>query len=152
MERNRKLLMVKVAVAVAAIPGLLGAYEYGPDPGHCGVAGEGASCIASTCHTGTANDPKNKGGVSVAFPGGLTYVPGVKQHLTVTIADPAATQQAWGFQLTARPSSSAATMAGSFAFTDANTLLMCSQPNLAVFRSEERRVGKECRSRWSPYH
>ena len=23
---------------------------------------------------------------------------------------------------------------------------------LAVNRSEERRVGKECRSRWSPYH
>ena len=22
----------------------------------------------------------------------------------------------------------------------------------AYFRSEERRVGKECRSRWSPYH
>ena len=21
-----------------------------------------------------------------------------------------------------------------------------------VYRSEERRVGKECRSRWSPYH
>ena len=29
-----------------------------------------------------------------------------------------------------------------------------STPHLAVelFRSEERRVGKECRSRWSPYH
>ena len=31
------------------------------------------------------------------------------------------------------------------------------QPSLQVFydlvtRSEERRVGKECRSRWSPYH
>src|SRR2546430_3332503 len=26
------------------------------------------------------------------------------------------------------------------------------QPKLAVGRSEERRVGKECRSRWSPYH
>src|SRR3989475_12979041 len=25
-------------------------------------------------------------------------------------------------------------------------------PNLIVTRSEERRVGKECRSRWSPYH
>src|SRR3989442_7554328 len=25
-------------------------------------------------------------------------------------------------------------------------------PNLHVVRSEERRVGKECRSRWSPYH
>src|ERR1017187_2581425 len=24
--------------------------------------------------------------------------------------------------------------------------------NLRSFRSEERRVGKECRSRWSPYH
>ena len=23
---------------------------------------------------------------------------------------------------------------------------------LAIMRSEERRVGKECRSRWSPYH
>src|SRR3712207_6799905 len=26
------------------------------------------------------------------------------------------------------------------------------QPLLCVVRSEERRVGKECRSRWSPYH
>ena len=25
-------------------------------------------------------------------------------------------------------------------------------PNNQAFRSEERRVGKECRSRWSPYH
>ncbi len=24
--------------------------------------------------------------------------------------------------------------------------------NINLFRSEERRVGKECRSRWSPYH
>src|SRR5256886_9150423 len=24
--------------------------------------------------------------------------------------------------------------------------------HIRVFRSEERRVGKECRSRWSPYH
>ena len=27
-----------------------------------------------------------------------------------------------------------------------------TQMVLNVFRSEERRVGKECRSRWSPYH
>ena len=25
-------------------------------------------------------------------------------------------------------------------------------PGVAAERSEERRVGKECRSRWSPYH
>src|ERR1039458_9415106 len=30
----------------------------------------------------------------------------------------------------------------------------CEEPNIVVAsdRSEERRVGKECRSRWSPYH
>ena len=27
-----------------------------------------------------------------------------------------------------------------------------SQTSLELCRSEERRVGKECRSRWSPYH
>ena len=27
-----------------------------------------------------------------------------------------------------------------------------SQPQKDKYRSEERRVGKECRSRWSPYH
>ena len=26
------------------------------------------------------------------------------------------------------------------------------KPNIQTMRSEERRVGKECRSRWSPYH
>src|SRR3712207_9090188 len=31
-------------------------------------------------------------------------------------------------------------------------LLAGEHRNLAVVRSEERRVGKECRSRWSPYH
>jgi uncharacterized protein (TIGR03437 family) len=136
MERTRKLLMVKLAVAGTAIPILLWAYEYGPDPGYCGVPGEGASCISSGCHTGTANDKNNLGKVSISFPNGQTYVPGVKQHLTVTIADPAPTQQAWGFQLTARPSSSASTMAGSFAFTDANTLLMCATPNRSAFQAQ----------------
>ena len=26
------------------------------------------------------------------------------------------------------------------------------KPHARILRSEERRVGKECRSRWSPYH
>ena len=30
-----------------------------------------------------------------------------------------------------------------------NTMTICFDP---LCRSEERRVGKECRSRWSPYH
>ena len=31
-------------------------------------------------------------------------------------------------------------------------ILQMSAPEAMVERSEERRVGKECRSRWSPYH
>ena len=31
-------------------------------------------------------------------------------------------------------------------------LLLCVALGLINIRSEERRVGKECRSRWSPYH
>src|SRR2546422_11779477 len=30
--------------------------------------------------------------------------------------------------------------------------VQASRVNARVMRSEERRVGKECRSRWSPYH
>ena len=33
----------------------------------------------------------------------------------------------------------------------ANTLVFTSILSFGI-RSEERRVGKECRSRWSPYH
>src|SRR5713101_6180390 len=31
-------------------------------------------------------------------------------------------------------------------------LAFCGHTELGALRSEERRVGKECRSRWSPYH
>src|SRR2546426_12344418 len=34
---------------------------------------------------------------------------------------------------------------------DPNFAMACARLG-AVYRSEERRVGKECRSRWSPYH
>src|SRR2546430_6921965 len=36
--------------------------------------------------------------------------------------------------------------------TDHNRVTRCEDVNSPEFRSEERRVGKECRSRWSPYH
>ena len=35
---------------------------------------------------------------------------------------------------------------------DAFWLARFGIPEVASSRSEERRVGKECRSRWSPYH
>src|SRR5450759_4972571 len=133
MQRKKKLLFAKVAVVMANIPIHLWAYEYGPDPGYSGVPKELGTCTSTGCHLGTTNDPANKGSVSVAFPGGQTYVPGVKQHLVVTIADP--TQRAWGFQLTARLASNTATLAGTFASTDQNTTLMCSLSDLNAFQA-----------------
>ena len=38
-------------------------------------------------------------------------------------------------------------------FNERNTkLLLDALTSIETTRSEERRVGKECRSRWSPYH
>ena len=33
-----------------------------------------------------------------------------------------------------------------------NRMLLSEDGHFSIGRSEERRVGKECRSRWSPYH
>ena len=40
------------------------------------------------------------------------------------------------------------------ASTLVNKIYLLASPitNVCIPRSEERRVGKECRSRWSPYH
>jgi uncharacterized protein (TIGR03437 family) len=121
MERKRKLVLAKTAVAMGAIPLLIWAHASGPDVGKSGVPGE-STCNESGCHVGTA---LNGGGGSVkaTFPGGLTYTPGVKQHIIVTISDPV--QRVWGFQMTARLSSNTKTMAGSFASTDRFTAIVC---------------------------
>ncbi len=130
MQRNRKVLFGKIAVVMAALPILLWAYEYGPDPGYTNAPGDSGTCIQSGCHVGTVNT--GGGGVTVTFPNGTSYAPGVKQHLVVTISDP--TKRSWGFQLTAKVGTGS-TMAGSFAFSDANTLLMCSAADFHVFQS-----------------
>ena len=38
------------------------------------------------------------------------------------------------------------------AHENGHKLVICTGRQLSQVRSEERRVGKECRSRWSPYH
>ena len=126
MQRQRTLNIAKVAVIVSALPFLLWAYEYGPDAGYSGVPRESGTCTSIGCHVGTANS--GSGSVTVSFPNGMTYVPGVQQHLTVTISDSA--QRAWGFQLTPRLASNSATLAGTLASSNANTQLMCASSNL----------------------
>jgi uncharacterized protein (TIGR03437 family) len=135
MTRRGKIVFAKAAMVMGTLPILLWAYEYGPLPGYTGVPTEngGATCATSGCHTGTTNDKSNNGSVTVAFPNGLTYTPGVAQKLSVTIADPATTQKAAGFQFTARVASSLNTMAGTFATVDNYTQVICSQPNLQIF-------------------
>lgn len=138
MTRQRKIVLAKAAVLAVALPVLLWAHEYGPDPGYCGVPNEnggasGATCAVSGCHTGTANSSSNKGSIVVNFPNGMTYTPGVTQQLSVTISDPATTQKAAGFQLTARLASNSATMAGTFATVDTFTQVICSATSLQEF-------------------
>src|SRR5256886_15399162 len=41
---------------------------------------------------------------------------------------------------------------GDFVFKKLGMCTQCGVASLSITRSEERRVGKECRSRWSPYH
>ncbi|MGO9260012.1 MAG: choice-of-anchor V domain-containing protein [Bryobacteraceae bacterium] len=135
MERRAKITIAKTAVVVGAIPLLLWAYEYGPNPGYCGVPNENGTCTAAGCHAGTTNDPANTGSVTMSFPNGMTYTPGVTQLLTVTISDPATAQRAWGFELTPRVASNTAAMAGTLASFDTNTALMCAQPNLSIFHA-----------------
>src|SRR5256885_17020991 len=43
-------------------------------------------------------------------------------------------------------------IAADYAGADADITLRLVEPIHGELRSEERRVGKECRSRWSPYH
>jgi uncharacterized protein (TIGR03437 family) len=126
MAGKGRAYWAKAAVILAAIPLLIWAYSEGPVAGVCGVPGELGTCTQANCHVGTTNDPANNGSVTVNFPNGLTYAPGAVQHLSVTIADPAPTQAAWGFQLTAR-TAVPGTQAGTFASSDPYTGLQCAE-------------------------
>jgi uncharacterized protein (TIGR03437 family) len=124
MQRKRRLFVGKTAAIMGAIPLLIWASASGPQPGSSGAPGE-LTCNQAQCHVGT-NVNAGGGSVKVTFPNGTVYVPGVKQHLVVTVADPANTQRVWGFQLTARLVSNSRTMAGTFTATDRFTALMCA--------------------------
>lgn len=73
------------------------AHSYGPPPGVTGAPGDNPKAC-TLCHTGALNT--GTGSVKIVLAGVPMYIPGVKQRVTVLVADP--TQQRWGFELTAR--------------------------------------------------
>ena len=117
MTNSKTLSLAQVAVLFCSATAVVYPYASGPDGTYAGVPGE-STCAA--CHSGSSGS----GNVSVSFPNGLTYTPGVKQTLTVTITDSA--QRRWGFEMAARQSSNSKSQAGTFTVgTDGYTQLVC---------------------------
>ena len=118
MLKSRMIALIQATVVLGALPIVIYAYSSGPDATLAGVPGE-STCAA--CH----GNASGSGSVAVTFPGDLTYTPGVKQTLTVTVSDPA--QRRWGFELTARQSGNNKSQAGTFTpGTDGYTQLVCT--------------------------
>ena len=102
------------------LPLCLQANSSGAPPGSSGVPGE-LTCAQSGCHVGGLNP--SGGSVAVTFPGGLTYTPGMRQTLTVTVTDPVA--RGFGFQLTVRSATNNKTSVGGL-FTGPGTIVLCA--------------------------
>ncbi len=123
----KKSHILSIMVALS-LPILLWAFSSGPDPGRTGVPGEG-TCLGSGCHTGTLNP--SGGGVSVTFPAGLTYTPGVRQALIVKVDDSIA--KGFGYQLTVRLASNSKTQAGSLSVSGSASFVQCSPGDFSRF-------------------
>src|SRR2546430_12412580 len=67
----------------------------------------------------------------------------------ITFGTSAATNLAFDFNALANPTVPLISSSGVLTL---NGTVNVSLANATALRSEERRVGKECRSRWSPYH
>jgi uncharacterized protein (TIGR03437 family) len=129
MDRRKAIFVGKAATILAVIPVLIYAYATGPDPRNTGAPGD-TTCSQSGCHLGTVNPPGAS--VSIAFAGDLTYTPGVKQTLTVTVA-PVGASKDYGFQASVRSAgkdSYKTTQAGTFSFTDKNLQVLCEDGTL----------------------
>src|SRR5579859_2152234 len=67
-----------------------------------------------------------------------------EQHMRAAIDAAEAAKNSWGASLAAERER--------ILMRAADELEKASEEMIELLRSEERRVGKECRSRWSPYH
>src|SRR5258706_5437210 len=97
-------------------------HSYGPAPRVTGAPGDNLRACTS-CHSGSALN-SGTGSVKILLQGGAFYIPGVKQRVTVQVADPV--QRRWGFELTARLNSDLEKgQAGDFNPIDNMTQVIC---------------------------
>ncbi len=116
MPRRTKFFLNTLLAVVAIVPIVL--YAIVPGPGYTGAPGDNSTgCIKSGCHTGTNNS--GTGSVKIAASGGMTYVPGQTQQISVTISD--STEKKYGFQLTARVDSNPKTTEAGLLVRDSNS-------------------------------
>ncbi|HUJ23998.1 MAG TPA: choice-of-anchor V domain-containing protein [Bryobacteraceae bacterium] len=125
-KQHKGLRAAKFALAAMVLPILIYAFAEGPPPRVTGAPGDHGNCTG--CHAGTASS--GKGNVKITFPGGLSYTPGVTQHLTLVVSDP--DQHRWGFELSARVGSNAANgQAGDFTTgSDGFTQVICDDGSI----------------------
>lgn len=120
-KNTRVVFWGRFVAILAAVPLMILGHADGPDPRHTGAPGD-ETCAKSTCHVGTDN-PTDGRGVEISFPGGLTYLPGVKQTLTVRVTEGA---NIYGFQTSARlDSNPSGGQAGDFTETDGRVQVIC---------------------------
>ncbi len=111
------------------MPMMLMGYRSGPPARRTGAPGDG-TCLSSGCHTGTLF-PANSSAITLTFPNGLTYTPGVTQHITLKVTDSAA--QDYGFELSSRLASDTTNgQAGNLIASDTQhpTLVVCEDDSV----------------------
>lgn len=115
-------LYLATAVLTGIAPVAALAHSYGPPPRVTGGTGDNARACTG-CHAGNALN-SGAGSVKILLQGGAFYIPGVKQRITVQVADP--NQQRWGFELSARLNSDLEkAQAGDFNPVDNMTQVIC---------------------------
>ncbi|HEY3839028.1 MAG TPA: choice-of-anchor V domain-containing protein [Bryobacteraceae bacterium] len=118
LHRRKLIIAASVGAAVTAAFG----HSYGPPPRVTGAPGDNPKACTQ-CHADGALNGFN-GSVSIVLQSGAVYIPGVKQRITVQVADPA--QQRWGFELTARLNSNPSSgQAGQLIPIDNMTQVIC---------------------------
>jgi uncharacterized protein (TIGR03437 family) len=119
VNRFSSYFIAPIFVSVTLTQGF--AHSYGPPPRVTGAPGDNARACTQ-CHAGTLNS--GTGSVKILLQSGPVYIPGVKQRVTVQLADPL--QQRWGFELTARLNSDLANgQAGDLIPVDNFTQVIC---------------------------